>query len=79
MVELLILVSDIIVISRLKMFKGISVEFMECFKTRMHRRKRKRTLLYISDKAVLIVARANLLVTKYEYYGFNDDLRDIIN
>ena len=30
-------------------------------------------------RAVQIATGSNLLDTKYEFYGFNDDLRDTIN
>ena len=30
-------------------------------------------------RADLIIIGANLLDTKYEFFGFNDDLRDTIN
>ena len=35
--------------------------------------------MYIEGRAVLIATGSNLLDTKYELYGFNDDLRDTIN
>ena len=35
--------------------------------------------MYIEGRAVLITTNSNLLDTKYELYGFNDDLRDTIN
>ena len=43
----------------------------------MHRKKND--TLYISGRAVLIATGANLLDTKYGFYGFNDHLRDTIN
>ena len=46
--------------------------------TRMRGRKNGH-FLYIGGWAVLIATGANLLDTKYEYYGFNDDLKDTIN
>ena len=46
--------------------------------TRMRRRK-KGHFLHIGSRAVLIATGANLLDTKYEFYGFNDDLKDTIN
>ena len=46
--------------------------------TRMRRRK-KGHFLYIGGRAVLIATGANLLDTKYEFYGFNNDLKDTIN
>ena len=50
----------------------------------MRRRKKKwhsvyRGSLYIGGKAILIATSSNLLDTKYEFYGFNDDLRDTID
>ena len=47
--------------------------------TRMRRRKEKGHLLYIGGRTVLIATGANLLDTKYEFYGCNDDLKDTIN
>ena len=44
----------------------------------MHRRRKKDTLC-IKVRAVLIVTGSNLCDTKYEFYGFTDDLRDTIN
>ena len=46
--------------------------------TRM-RRRNKGHFLYIGGRAVLIATGANLLDTKYEFYGVNDDLKDTIN
>ena len=60
------------------MFKSISMELMECLIKDTQKEKEKRTLLYIVGKAVLIATGANLLDTKYELYGFSDDLRDTI-
>ena len=42
----------------------------------MHRRKKKWHFLYIGGGVILIATGSNLLDTKYEFYGFNDDLRD---
>ena len=49
--------------------------------TRMRKRKRKKKghFLYIGGRAILIATGANLLDTKYGFYGFNDDLKDTIN
>ena len=50
--------------------------------TRMRRRrkrKKKGHFLYIGGRAVLIATGANLLDTKYEFYGFSDDLKNTIN
>ena len=41
--------------------------------------EKKGHFLYIGGRAVLIPTGANLLDTKYEFYGFNDDLKDTIN
>ena len=45
----------------------------------MRRRKKKGHFLYIGDRAIQIATGANLLDTKYEFYGVNDDLKDTIN
>ena len=42
-------------------------------------RRKKGHFLYIGGRAVLIATGANLLDTKYESYGVNDDLKDTIN
>ena len=47
--------------------------------TRTRRKRKKGHFLYIGGRAVLIATGANLLDTKYEFYGFNDDLKDTIN
>ena len=71
-IELLIIVSDFMANSRLKILYGISMEFIECLNTRMHRKKKKKGhFLYIKGRIVLITTDANLLDTKYEFYGFN--------
>ena len=44
--------------------------------TSMCRRKNKG---HIRGRAVLIATDTNLLDTKYEFYGLNDDLTDTIN
>ena len=59
----------------LKILNGIYMEFMLM---RMKRRK-KGHFLYIGSRAILITTIANLLDTKYEFYGFNDKLMDTIN
>ena len=49
---------------------------------RSYRRRKKKTLpvhQLTVGKAVLVVTSFNLLDTKYEFYGFTDDLRDTIN
>ena len=43
------------------------------------KRKKKGQFLYIGGRAVLIATGADLLDTKYEFYGLNDDLKDTIN
>ena len=40
--------------------------------------KKEGHLLYIRGRAVLMATGSNFLDTKYEFYGFNDDLRDTI-
>ena len=48
--------------------------------TKMRRKKKKEKTLSVHwGKAVLIATGSNLLDTKYEFYGFNNDLRDTIN
>ena len=42
------------------------------------RRRKKGHFLYFGGRAVLIATGANLFDTKYEFYGFNDDLKDTI-
>ena len=41
--------------------------------------KEKGQFLYIRGKAILITTDTNLLDTKYEFHGFNDDPRGTIN
>ena len=53
------------------------MEFIECLNK--DAKKKKGHFLYIRGRAVLITTVANLLDTKYEFYRFNDDLRDTIN
>ena len=43
------------------------------------RRRKKGHFLTVGGRAVLIATGANFLDTKYEFYGFNDDLKDTIN
>ena len=45
----------------------------------VERKRKKGHFLYIGYKAVTIATISNLLDTKYEFYGFIDDLRDPIN
>ena len=45
----------------------------------MRKRKKKWHFLYIGGRAILIAISSNLLDTKYEFYGLNDDLRDTID
>ena len=45
----------------------------------MRRRKKDTSSLYIGGRAVIIATGAILLDTKYEFYGFDDDLKDTIN
>ena len=61
----------------LKMLNGISMEFIECLNK--DAKKNIGHFLYINSRAILFATDANLLDTKYEFYGFNDDLRDTIN
>ena len=50
------------------------MEFAECLYKDV---KKKEHFLYIGDKAVIIATGSPLLLvpTKYEFHGFNDDLR----
>ena len=41
--------------------------------------RRKRDFLYINVRAIIIATGSNLIDTKYEFYGFKDDLRDTNN
>ena len=68
------LVSKVMVISRLN---GISIEFMECLNK--DAKKKKNTFSTSDSRAVQIATGSNLLDTKYEFYGFSDNLRDTIN
>ena len=54
------------------------MEFME-YLNEDAKKKRKGYFLYIGGRAVLITTGGNLLDTKYKFYRFNDDLRDMIN
>ena len=45
----------------------------------MRRKKKKRQVLYIGNSGILTATGANLLDIKYQFYGFNDNLRDTIN
>ena len=54
------------------------MEFMECFNEDAQKEEEKGRFLCIQGRAVLIATSANLLYTKYEFHGFNDDLRDTI-
>ena len=49
---------------------------MECLKEDV---KKKYTFCTYKDRAILIATYAKMLDTKYEFYGFNDDLTDTIN
>ena len=54
------------------------MEFMECL-NKDAKKKPKQHFLYIRGRTVQIATGSNLLDTKYEFYGFNDDLRETIN
>ena len=62
MIKLLMLLSEIMVISRLKILNEISMEFMECFKKNM-KKKKKGHFLYIRGRTIPITAGSNLLDT----------------
>ena len=63
--ELLMLVSDFMVNSRLKILNGICMEFMEC----LNKDAKKKDTFCTSEvaMAVLIATFAKLLDTKYEF------------
>ena len=42
-------------------------------------RRKKNTFSTSDSRAVQIATGSNLLDTKYEFYGFSDNLRDTIN
>ena len=47
---------------------------------RMHRKRKIRHFLQIRVRSFLIITTGfNLLDTKYEFYGFNNNLKDTIN
>ena len=46
---------------------------------RMERRSQKDTFCISEVGRFQIATSSNLLDTKYEFYGFNDDLRETIN
>ena len=52
------------------------MKFMKCLNEDA---KKKEHFLYIGGTAALIATDTNLLDTKYEFYGFNDDLTDTTN
>ena len=56
------------------MFNGISMEFIEYLNEDV--KKKKRTLSVF--RATIIATGSHLLYIKYEFYGFNNDLRDRI-
>ena len=53
--------------------------FMKCLNEDIQKEKKNEHFLCLGSKAVLITTDANFLDTKYEYYGFNYDLRDTLN
>ena len=53
------------------------MEFMECLNENV-KKKNKGHFLYIGGRANPITTGSNLLDTKYEFYGFSDDLRDTV-
>ena len=71
------LVSDFMVNSMLKIFKGISVECMECLN--QDAKKKKGQILYIAGRDDQIAKSATLLDIIHKSYGFSTDLIDTIN
>ena len=56
-----------------------SLESMKCLNKDAQKKKEKRKFLDIRGRAILITTDSILLDTKYEFNGFNDDLRDTTN
>ena len=67
-------VSDFMVNSRMKLLNGISMEFI----MRMQRKKDSFCTSW-RGRTVLITTGDNFPDTKYEFYGFSDDLGGTIN
>ena len=54
-------------------------KYMECLNKDTYKKKIK-LFLYIRGRAVLITTIVpNCLINKYKFYGFNDNLTEIIN
>ena len=70
------LVLEVMAISRLKNTQWCSMKFMECLNMDV---KKKKDILYIRGRTIQIATSSNLFDTKYEFYAFNDDLRETIN
>ena len=49
---------------------------MECLNVDV---KKKKDIVYIRGRTIQIATSSNLFDTKYEFYAFNDDLRETIN
>ena len=56
------------------------MECMVCLNEDAKKKKKKKKghFLYIGGRAVLLATGAKLLDSKYEFYGFNDDLIETI-
>ena len=56
------------------------MEFMECLNENVKKKKKEKKghFLCNGDTANPITTGSNLLDTNYEFYEFNDDLRDTI-
>ena len=74
----MILVSEFLVNFRPKILNDTSMEFMEWLNENAVKEKERKDTIHWG-KAILITTGSNLLDTKYEFYGFNNDLRDTIN
>ena len=73
------LVSDLMVNSRLKISYSMAFLWNNILMKILRNKRKKGHFLFIRGGAVLITTSMNLLDTKYEFYEFNDDLRDTIN
>ena len=52
------------------------MKFIECLNVDV---KKKKDILYIRGRTIQIATSSNLFDTKYDFYAFNDDLRETIN
>ena len=53
---------------------------MECLNEDAYKKEKMTFSVHLGEyRAILITSSSNLFDTKYEFYGFIDDLRDTIN